>query len=213
MITLPTLERIDSPSGRLYKTPDGNLYPSVTTILSAGDNHDYLKEWRDRVGEKEANEISLRATRRGSRIHLYCENHLQGIENKFHPHDLDKQSYMSLVPLLNNVSDVQCIEAALYSDKLKAAGTVDCIARYNGILSVIDWKTSKREKHRDDIHSYFIQTSAYAYMFYERTGVIIDKLVIVMAVDHDKPLVFEENTSEWFPKFVDIRKKYSQILK
>ena len=118
--------------------------------------------------------------------------------------------YVSVAPVIEDVTDVQCIEATLYSDKLRTAGTVDCIALYKNVLSVLDWKTSKKEKYRHEIHSYFIQCAAYAFMFHERTGLTPEKIVVVMSVDNSNTLVFEENTSLWFPKFVEIRKKYSK---
>jgi genome maintenance exonuclease 1 len=100
----------------------------------------------------------------------------------------------------------------LYSDYLQVAGTVDCIAEFDGKMSVIDFKTSKRIKTRDDIRGYFMQTSAYAVMFEERTGIPVGKLVIIMSVDDEQPLIFTEKRDDWINMFIDLREDYSKML-
>ena len=99
----------------------------------------------------------------------------------------------------------------MYSDHLQVAGTVDCIAEYNGRLSIIDFKTSKRVKSHGDIHSYFMQTAAYAVMFEERTGIPVDRLVIIMSVDDSDLLIFVENRDTWIGEFIDLRKDYAKL--
>ena len=116
-------------------------------------------------------------------------------------------SFGQIRPLLNNhVSKVYGLEVPLYSDKLRVAGRVDCLAEWDGELSIIDFKTSKREKKREDIDGYFTQASAYSYMTYERTGMLPKKIVILMMVDDGEPLVFIERSKDWIEKFISIRK-------
>ena len=117
----------------------------------------------------------------------------------------------SIKPLLNRINNIHCLETQLYSDYLQVAGTVDCIAEFDGKVSVIDFKTSKRVKSRDDIHSYFMQTSAYAVMFEELTKIPVSRLVIIMSVDDDSPLLFEEKRDDWISQFIDLRKDYSKL--
>jgi genome maintenance exonuclease 1 len=203
---IPKLERATAPDGsRVYKTPSGRAYPSVTTVTGQ-HNKAAIIEWRKRVGEAEANRISTTAAKRGTRVHTLCESYLNN--ESVEPNMFDAETFKAIKPYLNNIQDIHCLETALYSDHLEVAGTVDCIAKYNGKMSVIDFKTSKRRKSRDDIHNYFMQCSAYAVAFEERTGVPVGKIVIIMAVDDDDTIIFEENRDEWINGFIGLRKDY-----
>jgi genome maintenance exonuclease 1 len=106
-----------------------------------------------------------------------------------------------------NVSIVHGLEVPLYSDKLRVAGRVDCLALWKNELAIIDFKTSKRAKRREDISGYFTQTAAYAFMTYERTGMLPKQIVIMMMVDDGEPLVFVEKTRDWIESFIELRKK------
>ena len=123
----------------------------------------------------------------------------------------DMATYKSLVPELNKITNIRCLEAGLYSDYLRVAGSVDCIGEYEGVLSVIDFKTSGRMKYRNEIHSYFKQTAAYSFMFYEMTNQIPSQLVILMAVDFSPTQVFIESPKEWLPEFIKLRNKYEGL--
>ena len=154
------LERITNADGRrVYVTPDGNSYPSVTSITGVNSTFDRAA-WERRVGVDEANRITQRALDRGTRVHSLCENFLLG--NEIVVDMFDQDMWSSMRPLLDKIDNIHCLETPLYSDFLQAAGTVDCIAEYEGKLSVIDFKTSSRVKERDDTHNYFEQTAAYA---------------------------------------------------
>jgi len=165
--------------------------------------------WRKAVGEEEANRISSRAARRGTAIHSLCEDYL--LNKEVNPTPFDLEVFNSIKPHLNRINNVHCLETQLYSDHLQVAGTVDCIAEFDGRLSIIDFKTSKRVKSRDDIHGYFMQTSAYAVMFEERTGIPVDRLVIIMSVDDSDPLIFIEKRDTWIQEFVNLRQDYSKL--
>ena len=187
-LELPKLQRVTNSDGsRVYATPSGKKYPSVTTVTGLLKK-DIINEWRKRVGDEEANKISSKAAKRGTRIHTLCEKYL--LNEEVSAEMFDNEMWNSMRPLLDDIDDIYALEQPLYSDHLQVAGTVDCIARYKGKLSVIDFKSSKRIKHRDDIHDYFIQCSAYAVAFEELTGIPVPRLIILMAVDDEKPLVF-----------------------
>jgi genome maintenance exonuclease 1 len=205
---IPRLERVDSKAGRVYQTSTGRSYPSVTSILGMLGKADILA-WRKRVGEEEANRISSRAARRGTAIHSLCEDYL--LNKEVNPTPFDLETFKSIQPFLDRINNIHCLETQLYSDHLQVAGTVDCIAEFDGKLSIIDFKTSKRIKTRDDIHSYFMQTAAYAVMFEERTGIPVGKLVILMAVDDENPLMFIEKRDDWIGQFVELRQDYSKL--
>lgn len=205
---IPKLTRVDSASGRVYQTPSGKAYPSVTSILGLLGKAE-IHAWRKRVGEEEANRVSSRAARRGTAIHSLCEDYLLNKDVNPGPFDLDV--FKSITPLLDRIDNVHCLETQLFSHHLQTAGTVDCIAEFDGRMSVIDFKTSKRIKSRDDIHGYFMQTSAYAVMFEELTGIPVDRLVIIMSVDDEEPLLFIEKRDDWIGRFSDLREDYSKL--
>lgn len=203
---LPKLERVTNPDGkRVYKTPSGAAYPSVTTVTGLHTAKG-IAEWRARVGNEEANRISSRASARGTRIHSLCESYLRG--ESAEPDIFDAEMFSSIKFLLNDIDNIHCLEDPLYSDHLQIAGTVDCIAEFQGKLSVIDFKTSSRPKDRDDIHNYFMQTAAYAVAFEERTGIPIGRMVVIMAVDNDDPRWFIEKRDNWIGGFKKLRLDY-----
>lgn len=203
------LVRIDEAGGRVYQTPNGQKYPSVTAvtgILGAAS----IQEWRDRVGEEEANRISSRASKRGTEIHALCEAYLKNEVPK--PSIFDAEVFNSVLPELKKINNVRCLETPLFSHHLRVAGTVDCIADYDGRRSVIDFKTSSKVKTKEDIHNYFMQTAAYAVMFEERTGVPVSQLVIIMGCDDSKKaLVFIEKRDNWIQQFIELREDYFKL--
>lgn len=192
------LESITTESGRQYKTPTGDTYPSVTTVLSEY-NKKAICEWRQRVGEKEANKISTKSSFRGTKLHSACEKFLLNEELGDIMPDT-KELFRTIKPyLINSIGDVYAIEQALYSDRLKIAGRVDCIAEWDGELAVIDFKTSSRQKEEAYILNYFMQCSAYAEMFGEITNKPIEKIVILIAVEQDIPQLFVRNKTDYLP--------------
>jgi len=180
---IPRLVREDG-TQRRYVTPTGEKYPSVTTVLSEY-NKESILEWRKRVGEEKANQISRTATTRGSGVHKALELYLKNEDvSSLEMMPNVKSLYVRMKEeLLNKVNNIHCLETPLYSHKLKLAGTVDCIAEHDGVLSVIDFKTSIRLKKKEHIGSYFMQCAAYADMFTEITGNPIEQVVVLIGVD------------------------------
>jgi genome maintenance exonuclease 1 len=205
---------------RFYKTPEGLLYPSVTTITSQ-HGKDKIIEWRKRVGEEEANRISTRASNRGTKVHKICENYLNNEEdyartNPAHIHKTMPDTiamFKSLQPLLDeHVNNIHALEIPLYSHHLKVAGRVDCIAEYDGKLSIIDFKTSGKLKEESWIKGYFMQCSAYAVMYEERTGIPVSQIVIMIAVDSEHPQVFIKKRNDYIKDFISYREAYDAVL-
>lgn len=211
-IILPTLTRETTPSGRKYFTPTGAAYPSITTVLSILGKEEIIA-WRKRVGEEEANKVSRQASTRGTAVHKLAEDYVDNKpdwKGKHMPNNI--ATFNSLRPVLDaKLNNVWMQEVFLYSDKLKTAGQVDCIGEWDGVLSIIDFKTSRRVKKEEDITNYFIQMCFYAAAFLERTGVAIKQAVVVMAVDDNDPLIFKVNTFDYFNHFVAVRKKYKEM--
>lgn len=201
------LPRAEINGQRFYLTPDGKNYPSVTTVCSLL-NKDGISEWVERVGAEEANKIRQRAANRGTRIHKLCEDYLQN--KTVTPSITDFEMWKNLRPLLNNIGDVFGLEVPLYSNYLKVAGTVDCVATWNGRFSVIDFKTSTKLKLEENIKSYFMQAAAYAVMWEERYKRPINTLVIIIAVDDELPQVFIEKRDTWIHQFIALREEYKK---
>lgn len=181
--------------GRLYATPSGVKYPSITTVLGHFGKHK-LMEWRKAVGEEEANRVGRHAANRGTALHTICERYIDNEVEYFTPKTMPhvKTMFNSIKPILDErIGKVYLQEVPLYSDFLHLAGRVDCIAEFDGVISIIDFKTSSRAKTAEDIKDYFEQESAYAIMFEERTKMPIVNLVTIMAVENGPPLVFKEH--------------------
>lgn len=193
---------------RHYVTPDGNKYISITTLLSnlskAG-----IQEWRNRVGAEEANRISTKASRQGTGVHSICESYIKnedGFLDGRMPNEVEM--FQSIESLLDCIDDVHCVEGALYSDELKLAGRTDLIAEFDNQLAVIDYKTSRKIKTWEMCHSYFMQGAFYAMAYEERTGIPINNIVIIMAVENEKPLLFRETKDRWIEPLNQVRHKY-----
>ena len=193
------------PDGKRYYTlEDGTRLPSVTTVLGAQKKEAIMK-WRKRVGEEEANRVSKKATSRGTGVHTLCEYYLNNETNLSQKEGVRPDAFemfVGLKPLLNRINNIHYQECALWSKQLGMAGRVDCIGEFDGELSVIDFKTSKRIKSSADIEDYYWQTAAYSLMYEEMIGVPINNLVIIMAVEDEQPLVFKQQTQDHIPGLV-----------
>jgi genome maintenance exonuclease 1 len=195
------------PDGKRYYTlDDGTRLPSVTTVLGAVKKQSIL-EWRKRVGEEQANKISKVATTRGTNMHTLCERYLNNQALGEIMPDA-KEMFLTIKPHLNKINNIHYQEQSLWSKKIEMAGRVDCIAEYEGELSVIDFKTSRKVKKKEWIEDYFWQTTAYALMYEELIGRPINNLVIIMAVLDEEPLVFKEKTSDHIDGLVKAIKFY-----
>ena len=158
---------------------DGKAYPSITTVLGI-QKKAQLQDWRDKIGEKVANWEMGRAARRGKATHLLIEQYIKGLtpsERGVLPLGL----FRLIKPYVDQIDNIHCLETIMYSKKLTIAGQVDCIAEYNGKLSVIDFKTANKERQESWIENYFMQTSAYAQMYEELFGKEIEQIVILLA--------------------------------
>lgn len=198
--------------GRLYSTPSGNKYPSITTVLGHFGKHK-LMEWRKAVGEAEANRIGRHASSRGTAMHSICERYIDNEQEYFKANTMPhvKMMFNSIKPILDSrIGRVYLQEVPLYSDFLRIAGRVDCVAEFDGVISIIDFKTSSRQKTAEDIKDYFEQESAYAIMFEERTKLPIVNLVTIMAVENGTPLVFKEHRDNHAPDLIKKIKSYER---
>jgi len=200
------------PTGRTYVTPEGRKYPSITTVLSIL-NEDFIREWRHSVGEKEANRVSRVASKRGDRAHAIVEKYLSNENPKATDYMPNAwSSFLSVKKVLDKrLGAIYLQERPLYSDHLQVAGRVDLVAQFDGKRSIVDIKTSSRMKTEEDVHNYFMQESAYAIMFEERTGLPITQLVTLMAVDYmPDPLVFITHRDKWVNPLRETIREYQR---
>lgn len=198
--------------GRVYVSPDGTRYPSITTVLSLL-SRDAIAAWRARVGEEEANKVSYRASTRGTKVHEIVEQYLDNEHDptKWTPDIL--ASLENLKPYLHRIDKIYEQECPLYSKYLGVAGRVDCVGVFDGVPSIIDFKTSKRIKKKEKITNYFMQEAAYAIMWEERTGMPIVNLVTIMDVDNERPLLFVEHRDNWTKQLLETIEMYKREMR
>lgn len=209
------LKREEYNGKRYYVSPNGVKLPSVTTFLShfKGDS---IKKWREKVGEEEANKISARASRRGTKFHSLMESYISNQErsNYLTPDIMPdmKQAFEQMLPVVNRIDNVHYLETMLYSESLGLAGQVDCIAEFDGIPSVIDFKTSLKLKKEEWILSYFEQCTCYSLMYEEMTGIQCKQIVVLISVDHEQPQVFVRDRKDYIPELAIKVKQFREEL-
>lgn len=211
LLPIPEMSTIEVDGKRFYVTPEGNHYPSVTTVLGEYGDKSGIERWKERVGEEEANKILTKASRRGTGVHLLCEKLLLGQElelNKQLPNQV--ALFKQLSPVLDSRVDVvRASECALYSNKLKIAGRCDAVVRFDGVESILDFKTSSSPKQEKYIQNYFLQATLYSCMLYEMIGFKTPQIVIAIAVEsQDHPQIFVKQTNEFINEAVMATKIY-----
>ena len=208
---LPNISTQNIEGKRFYVTPEGNKYPSITTVLS-GRNKEGILKWRQSVGNDVANQIMRQAASRGTAVHQLVEDYLNNIE-------LSKQDVLPvalftiLKPELDKINNIVLQEGGLYSDKWGVAGRVDCIAEYEGKLSVIDFKTSSKEKKEEWVENYFIQGAAYCEMYEERFKGKIDQVVILIVTEDGATQTFIKDKKDYLPLLEPAIKEFNEKFK
>ena len=202
-LNLPQLERETIDGIRYYKVPDIEQLLRLVSITSVTShkNRQFFANWRKKIGEEEANKITKQATSRGTDMHTLVENYLY---NKQLPEVQPLSDFLFKIAKtdLNRINNIHALESSLYSKVLGIAGTVDCIAEFDGELAIIDFKTSKKPKPRDWIEHYFVQCAAYACMLYEITGIAVKKFVIIMSCENGECVVYEERDKSKYIKLL-----------
>jgi genome maintenance exonuclease 1 len=201
--------RTENHNGRRhYVTPEGELYPSITTVLGELSKA-AIQEWRKRVGETEANKISGKASRRGTSLHSVCESYIQNEDGYLDgetPHIVEL--FKTIEPYFERINNVHGVELALYSDHFGIAGRTDLIAEFDGMLSIIDYKTSNRFKKKEWCESYFAQGAFYGVAYEELTKIPVPQVVIIIAVENEPAQLFVEKRDDWIDKIWEAKKLY-----
>lgn len=197
---------------RHYETPHGKLYRSVTTVMSILSK-EAIDKWREDVGEAKADYIIITSGIIGTQFHDICEDYLR---------NNSLTNYQKLIPLahfnnikhyLDKIDNIEVLEAGVYSDKYQLAGRVDCIAEYDGVPSIIDFKTSKKEKPEEWILNYFCQTTAYREAWLERTKDKIDQIVIIMSGLDGSKTIYKKNPDDYIEDLKKTIILYEESLK
>ena len=188
---------------RYYTLPSGKKAPSITSITSFY-NRQIFKNWREKVGEEQANKITKVATDRGTKFHDLVEKYLlnEDINSLKNVLPTTKARWIAARDALNKIDTIHALEKPLYSEYFGIAGRVDCIAEYEGELAVIDFKTSKKIKPEKWLENYFVQETAYACMYYEMTGISVKKIVTLMVADNGDVKVYEKTNKRDYIKLL-----------
>lgn len=207
-VDLPKLSRETLDNVRYYTVPGEGEPVKLVSITSVTSfyNRQIFADWRKKVGEEEANKVTKAATQRGTDMHTLAENYLKN-EKLPKVGVLPEYLFKQAKPYLDKIDNIHALEDSLYSVQLGVAGTVDCIAEYDGELAVIDFKTAKKPKPIEWIENYFVQAAAYACMFYELTGIAVDKLVILMSCENGEVEVYEIKGEDKLP-YIKLLLKY-----
>ena len=191
---------------------DAIAVPSVTTILGHGKKH-IIHEWRKRVGAEEANRISKFASTQGTAVHEAIEAHCGNLPL---PEPMAPNVFYMFKPLQalanEHIDNIHMIEGQMLSRHLRVAGTVDMIAEWDGVLSVSDWKTSKKTKRKEWVEDYFKQEAAYAVMYEENGGPPVSQLVTAITVTGGDTQVFVEKRDDWIGGFIEARDVFEKSL-
>ena len=208
-------ELIEKDNKHFYNT--GKIvYPSITSLLSLRSKKG-IDMWRAKVGEEEADRIIKGSQKVGTAFHSVNESYLKNEtpnysksgDYEFDPFDL----FESVKEDLDRIDNIRAQECPLWSDEMEVAGTVDCVADFDGVLSIIDFKNSRKKKTRSYCKNYFMQATAYAKMWEERTGQKIEQIVIIVASWDGNNTTFVENTQDWEEPLWDLLIEYDELLK
>jgi len=212
---LETISRVET-GKRFYQTPDGKRYPSITTVLGSVSDKSFLVKWRARIGEKEADKISKSSASRGTLNHQLWEKYLynEAIDTE-EMMPATRESFLQLTKIFDtSVENIRILEGKLISHLIKVGGTVDCVADFNKVTSIIDFKTSLREKKREWISGYFKQATAYSIMLEEMTGIRTEQVVICIQVQETgQPQIFIDDPLNWIDSLQEDINNYYKLYR
>lgn len=193
------ITRLTLGKNRYYKTPKGDKYPSITTVLSSQAKPG-LEAWKQAMGQTKANKETKRCSLRGTAVHEIIEQYLKNNSSHRDGHsDVNLKIFNKLKTRLKKINNIHAQECNLYSDMLKVAGCVDCVAEYDGVLSIIDFKTSNGSKSEELVEDYFLQCTAYAIMYSEMYNTFIEDIVIMISPEKSNcfPMIYKRKITDY----------------
>ena len=182
-------------NGHRFYEIDGTHYPSVTSVLSMRKSEG-LTKWRESIGENVANWEMRRCANRGKSLHTLVEQYMKN-ETPSIRDVLPLGLFKLMKPYLDQINNIRLVEEIMYSKNLTIAGQVDCVAEYNGKLSVIDFKTANKERQESWIDNYFLQCTAYAHMYEEIFGKPIEQIVILLAGEDGSVACYKKDPKDY----------------
>jgi genome maintenance exonuclease 1 len=198
--------RIEDQGTRLYDV-NGSRLPSVTTILGATKDQQFLKKWKAKVGEAEADRIKNLSSRRGTSMHKFLEHYVQGTGYDDLTEIGQKAKAMAEKVIdvgLTPVEEIYGSEVTLYYPGLYA-GSTDLVCVHNGKDSIVDFKQSNRPKREEWIDDYKLQIAAYAMAHdYVHNSKIEQGIIMVCTPDlyYQEFLVNGAELRQWKHKFL-----------
>ena len=212
-INFKQAELIEKDNAHFYQTPTGEIYPSITTILHetmANEKKESLQNWKEQ--EIAADYITQEAATIGTETHKLIENHINEVRQTDDVRLLSVAHFNNLIPFLQKINNVHGTELRLYSNAMKLAGTSDCIASYDGELSIIDYKTKRSNQKEEWMTDHFIQGTAYAQMFKELTGIEAKQIVILVSSEKNSRMEFVKNTEDYKDLLTQRLNQYYDVL-
>ena len=197
-INFQQAQLIEKEDGHYYQTPKGDIFPSITTILQktmSAEKQQNLENWKDQ--EAAARYITEESALVGTQTHKLIEDYLNEIEQTQEVRLLSVAHFNNLIPLLQKINDIHGTELRLYSNAMKLAGMSDCIAKYDGELSIIDYKTKRSNQQEEWMTDHFIQGTAYSEMFKELSGIEIKQVVILVSSEKNTRMEFVKKTKDY----------------
>jgi len=207
-LQLPKLKRKNENGHRVYFDEDKNRYHSVTTVVGSIDQKG-LDEWREKVGKDVADHVAMKSAITGTKLHKIVESYLANEESE-EENIFAKAHFNNIEPLLANIDLINGLETKLCSKRLGLAGTVDCIAQYKGVDSIIDFKTSSKKKKDEWIKKYFLQTTAYSIMWEELTGIKVTQIVILITGEDGSREEYIRNRDDYVEELKEVIAKYNE---
>ena len=189
---------IEKDNAHYYQTPKGDVFPSITTMLQKtmpAEKLQNLQNWKEQ--EVAAQYITQESAIIGTQTHKLIENFLNGITQTEEARLLSVAHFNNMIPFLQKINDIHGTEIRLYSNEMKLAGTTDCIAKYDGELSIIDYKTKRSHQQEEWMTEHFIQATAYSEMFAELTGIKVKQIVILVSSEKNTRMEFVKNAEDY----------------
>jgi genome maintenance exonuclease 1 len=196
---IPLENKLISPTteyknGGRYYCVENEYFPSVTTV-TGWQKRKFFAGWRAKNPTE-----SKRVLHRGNTLHEAIEKYINNEENYLGGCDENTTDlFRQMEPLLENIDNIYAQEVPLWSNLLKLGGRVDCVAEYNGELSIIDFKGSTKAKEESYIENYFAQASAYAIMWQELYETPINQIVILISSEDGITQEFIKDSKDYVP--------------
>ena len=212
-INFEQAQLIEKDNAHYYQTPKGDVFPSITTMLQKtmpAEKLQNLQNWREQ--EVAAQYIAQESAIIGTQTHKLIENFLNGVTHTEEPRLLSVAHFNNMIPFLQKINDIHGTEIRLYSNEMKLAGTTDCIAKYDGEISIIDYKTKRSHQQEEWMTEHFIQATAYSEMFAELTGIKVKQIVILVSSEKNTRMEFVKKAEDYRDLLAQRLKQFYEII-